>query len=213
MRRPTKVGNWRSDRTAVALIVWLAAPGPSPGAAVAGTQSLLVSYGSETECAADRVLSALVCRTAFANARAEFEIKTKAFSSQAQCSKAFGSCAPWPPAAHGASGAASFRPVFAGVEIIDTPREKSVTPIVSGTGFRFGFAPRPLTAPAPPVIPPRQAAVRPSLRPAARLPLADDAVPPPMAPPPPGSGFTIRNGVLTFPAPARYAPQNLPKQP
>jgi hypothetical protein len=35
---------------------------------------------------------------------------------------------------------------------------------------------------------------------------------PPSAPPPAGSGFKLEDGVLTYPAPARFQPKNLPKE-
>ncbi len=182
-----------------------------------------MSYLSESECAAGRVLSAAVCRSAFANARAEFEAKTPAFSSLMQCARTYRTCAAWPP---GARSHTVYRPQWTGVDIVDTPHEKSVTPARTTGGPRLSFAPRSLTGPA---AEPRELVVR-GARPAtlARFgahpvgaaPIqraAHAAVPEralgPSPLPPPGSGFKLEDGVLTYPAPARFAPKNLPKPP
>lgn len=186
-------------------------------------QSRFLSYTTESECAGGHILSASVCRSAFANARAEFEAKTPAFSSMAQCAKAFGACSPWPPGRHGRG---AFRPQWSGIDIVDTPREKSVTPARVSAGKKLSFVPRPLMAPAGE---PRELVVRAS-RPMAggrfgpppignmRIQHAFHAprpepVPGPSAQPPSGSGFKLEDGVLTYPAPARFAPKNLPKLP
>lgn len=176
---------------------------------VARAQSRLMSYDSEAECSAARVLSAALCKTAFANARAEFEAKTPVFATKAECIKAFGGCAAWPP------GSRRFRPHWSGVEIVDTPREKSVTPVLD-TSRKLAFAPRPLTAAAPaqaartwPVRPLRPGAADTAKRPAAGPEGDEEGA---VAPAKPGSGFTLEDGVLTFPAPARYDPKNLPKR-
>ena len=189
----------------------------------AAAQSRFLSYATESECAGGHVLSASTCNSAFANARAEFEAKTPSFSSMAQCTRAFGACAPWPP---GSKRGGSFRPQWSGVDIVDTPREMSVTPARAGAGKKLSFVPRPLTGPAEA---PRELVVRGSRQAAAgrSLPVAvghgrtqrpvpatgAGRAPGPSAPPPPGSGFKMEDGVLTFPAPARFSPKNLPKPP
>lgn len=189
----------------------------------ASAQSRFASYMTESECVGGHVLPAAVCRSAFANARAEFEAKTPAFASMAQCTKAFGACAPWPP---GSKGRVLFRPRWSGVDIVDTPREKSVTPARVNGGKRLSFAPRPLTGPAEE---PRELVVRGSRSVAAGRfgppragnsrtqhafrASAPERIPGPSAPPPPGSGFKMEDGVLTYPAPARFNPKNLPKLP
>ena len=176
--------------------------------------SRFVSYDSEGDCLAGRILTPAVCRSAFASARSEFEAKTAAFGSLAQCTKVYGSCAAWPP---GTASRSSFRPQWGGIDIVDTPTEKSVTPSISGGSKRVRFAARPLAgdeavrelvvrggrrlAPAPVGAP--QRAVRGARR------SEPDAASPGAS----GGGFTMQNGVLSFPAPARFAPRALPKTP
>ena len=175
-----------------------------------------MSYATESDCAAGHILTASVCRSAFASARLEFASKTPAFASMSQCTKAFGTCAAWPP---GHGGRASFRPQWSGVDIVDTPHEKSVTPALGGMR-KISFAPLPLTAPVEErdlvVRAARQFAGRPTG--ASRIQHAFRTSEPekpytPAEVPPPGSGFKVEDGVLTYPAPARFAPKNLPKQP
>lgn len=197
----------------------------SPAAQAAGP-SRFASYDSESDCVAARTLSPATCRTAFANARSEYEAKTPSFASEASCAKRYASCMAWPPG----SGAkrASFRPSWDGVDIVDTPTEHRVTPSSGSTGRAVRFAARPLTEePAPlvirggaiPVPPLRRNADVPLIagRPARPSPApvvvqhAPERPLPPSAPPPPGSGFKLENGVLTYPAPARFQPKNLPK--
>lgn len=190
---------------AAAALVWVPAAAQPAVAAAKSALSRLMSYGGEPECLAAHQLPAPLCRSAFANARAEFEAKTPAFPSEAACAKAFGRCMAWPP---GTARPQVWRPRWAGVDIVDTPRERSVTPVLGGTSKRVAFAPRPLTA-APPA--PVRARPVPAARGRMPAPAAEPAEGAPSAPPPPGSGFTLENGVLTYPAPPRYAPRNLPK--
>ncbi len=185
------------------------------GSLPALAQSRFLSYGTEAACAAGHVLTAALCRTAFANARAEFEARTTEFADEARCAKVYGSCAAWPP---GARGAPRFRPAWDGVDIVDTPREKSVTPSLARAAKAIPFAPKPLVAF---VDPERDLTVRPA--PAVGMGVARAGAggrvrrgaaapePPPGAPPPPGSGFKLEDGVLTYPAPARFQPKNLPR--
>lgn len=206
---------------ATALVILAAAATPGMPSFAAG-QSRFVSYLSEGECTAGRVLPAAVCRSAFANARAEFESKTPAFPSMTQCARALGKCAPWPA---GGKGRVLFRPQWSGVDIVDTPREKSVTP-ARVSGVKLTFAARPLAGPA---AEPRELVVR-GARPPVGFRLgspvtgrtvfqraahstAPERALGPSAPPLPGSGFKLQDGVLTYPAPARFAPKNLPRAP
>ncbi len=190
-----------------------AAPGPSRFA----------SYTNEAECLGSHTLAAATCRSAFANARQEYEAKTPSFASQALCQRRFATCMAWPPdAATGRQTA--YRPEWDGVDIVDTPTEQTVTPSPGSTGRSIRFAARPLNA-----EPPRDLVIRGAMplpgvsgRPG-HLPLAGlssqhatratspERELPPSAPPPPGSGFTLEDGVLTYPAPQRFQPKNLPK--
>ena len=206
-------------------IVWglalLAGPGEAAGA------SRFASYDTEPDCVAAHAFAPSACRVAFANARAEYEAKTPAFASEALCTRRYASCMAWPPG--GGVARAGFRPTWDGVDIVDTPRERSVTPSPGSTGKAVRFAARPLTEePAPLVIlrgalpaPPRRAGDAPPIaHPGRPTPApavvqrsgSPDGDPPPSAPPPPGSGFKLEDGVLTYPAPARFQPKNLPQQ-
>lgn len=186
------------------------------GAARAAGPSRFASYDSEPQCVAARTIAPALCRSAFANARAEYEAKTPAYPSEALCTRHYASCMAWPPGA--APRKASFRPAWDGVDIVDTPGEHSVTPSPGSTGRAIRFASRPLTdeprslvirgvgAPLPPAVGrpgPTPAFVQRGAGPERELP--------PSAPAPAGSGFTLKDGVLTYPAPARFQPQNLPK--
>ena len=188
------------------------------GHAAASGPSRFASYEAESDCVAARTLSPVVCRTAFARARAEYEAKTPSFASQALCTRRYGACMAWPPG--GPAGGAAFRPRWDGVDIVDTPTEHSVTPSPGSTGRTVRFAARSLDAePAPlvirgasPPVPPRRNGTAPSLagRPAP-APAVAARMGAPGATPPPGSGFKLEDGVLTYPAPARFQPRNLPK--
>lgn len=185
---------------------WLALAGGLAVAAVpARAQSRFLSYGSEPECLGAHALPAALCRSAFANARAEFEARTPSFPSLALCAKSFGDCAAWPP---GGPAPRSFRPRWTGVDIVDTPGEKSVTPAAVSGVRRLTFAPQPLTAFRSLDV---RGVRRPEARPASRE--AAPASPAGTASAPPGSGFKLEDGVLTFPAPERFQPKNLPRQP
>lgn len=180
------------------------------------------SYDSELDCVAARTIAPAVCRSAFANARAEYEAKTPSFASQVLCTRRYASCMAWPPGAD--AHRASFRPAWDGVDIVDTPTEHSVTPSPGSTGRAVRFAARPLMEePRSLVIrgagipvPPFPRGGPPLLAghpgPTARRAAGTPEVPlSPRAAPPPGSGFKLEDGVLTYPAPARFQPRNLPK--
>ena len=197
------------------------------GPAAASGPSRFASYAAEADCVAARTLSPAVCHTAFARARAEYEAKTPSFASQALCTRRYASCMAWPPGdrSGGRAGGTAFRPLWDGVDIVDTPTEHSVTPAPGSTGRAVRFAARSLDAePAPLVIrgaglpvPPRRIGPAPVGRPApapavaARLGAPGAAPLARMGAPPPGSGFKLEDGVLTYPAPARFQPRNLPK--
>ena len=180
-------------------------------------KSRFMSYDSrERDCSSGGILSSAVCHSAFANARAEFEAKTGSFPSLPACAKVYGSCAVWPP---GSSGRASYRPEWGGVDIVDTPQEKSVTPAVARGAKRLTFAARSLMAPDESerellVRGARRSPPGPAAPPGPQRSLRAGHEPEPaLAPGKPGGGFTMQDGVLTFPAPARFAPGALPKAP
>jgi hypothetical protein len=211
----------RAAMVGVACLGWCA----SLGSARAAGPSRFASYDTESDCVAAHTMGPAVCRTAFANARSEYEAKTPSFPSQALCTRRFAACMAWPPGID--SGKASFRPRWDGIDIVDTPTERSVTPSPGSTGRAIRFAARPLTeaprelvirgaaAPMPPVVrgvaplnAGRPSLAEPVVGHARGAPPSDRAAP---ANAPPGSGFTYENGVLTYPAPARFQPKNLPK--
>ena len=123
---------------AIGVLLVLACAGSRAGVAA---PSRVMTYASEGDCLADRILAPAVCRSAFASARSEFEAKTAAFGSLAQCAKVYGSCAAWPP---GRASGSTYRPLWGGIDIVDTPTERSVTPSISGGSKRVRFAARPL---------------------------------------------------------------------
>ena len=184
----------------------------SPGAAAAAGPSRFASYDTEADCVAARTLAPGVCRTAFANARAEYETKTPSFPSAALCGRRYAACMAWPP---GAAAGATYRPRWDGVDIVDTPSEHSVTPAPGSTGRAVRFAARPLTETAAPLVirgasvpvPPSRSGPPTAGRPSPAPAVAERAG----SPLPPGSGFKLEDGVLTYPAPARFQPRNLPK--
>ena len=193
-------------------------------ATAASGQSRFASYASEAECFGSHTLPAAICRSAFTNARQEYEAKTPSFPSQILCQRRFGSCMAWPPDVS-PGRQTGYRPAWDGVDIVDTPNEHTVTPSPGSTGRSIRFAARPLdsepqrdllirgAAPGSrngPVI-----AVRPG-HPTFAAPFLQHAASPerampPSAPPPPGSGFKLEDGVLTYPAPERFQPKNLPR--
>lgn len=198
------------------------------GAGWAAGPSRFASYDTEAGCVAAHTFAPAACRTAFANARSEYEAKTPSFASEALCTRTYASCMAWPPGQGGK--AASFRPSWDGVDIVDTPTERSVTPSPGSTGKAIRFAARSLdeeparltirgaAIPVPPLRRPGDAPLiagrpgRPSTAPAVvqRAGVPEKELPPSPAPPP-GSGFKLEDGVLTYPAPARFQPRNLPK--
>ena len=195
-------------------------------ATAATGQSRFASYASQAECLDAHTLSAAVCRSAFANARQEYEAKTPSFPSQTVCLRRYASCMAWPPELP-AGRQTTFRPEWEGVDIVDTPTEQTVTPSPGSTGRSIRFAARPLAAePQQRDLVIRGAAGSRAAsvdtarfgRPSVATPYVQrtgSTVPerglPPSAPPPPGSGFKLEDGVLTYPAPDRFQPKNLPK--
>ncbi len=199
------------------------------GTAWAAGPSRFASYDTEGSCVAAHTFAPAACHNAFANARSEYETKTPSFPSEALCRRTYASCMAWPPG--GGGRAVSYRPSWDGVDIVDTPAEHSVTPSPGSTGKAVRFAARSLeeeparltiqgaTIPVPPQRRSGEAPLiagrpgRPSIAPAfVQRAGAPERDLPPSPPPPSGSGFTLENGVLTYPAPARFQPKNLPKE-
>ena len=199
------------------------------GSAWAAGPSRFASYDTEADCVAAHTFGPATCRIAFANARSEYETKTPSFGSEALCTRTYASCMAWPPGSSGKT--ASFRPSWDGVDIVDTPGEHSVTPSPGSTGQAVRFAARSLedeparltirgaNVPVPPLRGQETAPLiagrpgRPSAAPAfVQRAGAPEKELPPSAAPPPGSGFKLEDGVLTYPAPARFQPKNLPKE-
>ena len=196
-------------------------------ASAAQGQSRFASYASEAECLGSHTLSASTCRSAFANARQEYETKTPSFPSQTLCRRRFASCMAWPPDAS-SNRPTAFRPEWDGVDIVDTPTEQTVTPAPGSTGRSIRFAARPLntepqhdlviqgaapglrSAPGLATRPGRPIVSAPPIQHAAGSTSPERELPP-SAPPLPGSGFKLEDGVLTYPAPERFQPKNLPK--
>ncbi len=212
-------------RAALTGIVALSGLSPVTDATAATGLSRFASYASEAECVGSHTLTANVCRSAFANARQEYEARTPSFPSDILCRKRYATCMAWPPDASPGRPTA-YRPEWDGVDIVDTPTEQTVTPSPGSTGRSIRFAARPLTAePQRDLLirgaaaGSRAAAVARSGRPTFGAPIvqraAGSATPdrelPPSVPPPPGSGFKLEDGVLTYPAPERFQPRNLPK--
>lgn len=211
------MGKARLKLSAAVCAIGLAAAGVGDTARAAeAARSRFISYPNEAECLADRILPAATCKSAFANARGQFDRVATSFPTAAACAKAAGRCT---------RGPGGFRPQWAGVDIVDTPKERSVTP--AGRSRELRYAALPLNGP---VAPPRELTVRGKAavlapEPAPRPGRSNDRPPVARAPavargstsaaesaaPRPGAGFTLEDGVLTYPAPERFQPRNLPK--
>ena len=163
------------------------------------------SYASPAQCERGHDLPREACRTAFANARGEFEAKSPRFGSRRQCFRRFGPCMPWPI---GTQRLDQFRPQWLGITVSRTASETVAKPWVAPGKLTLDFAPQSVSALAPGSRPADTTAdeIVP-IQPASHHHEAesDDPGPAP-APPPPGSGFKIIDGVLTYPAPARFQP-------
>ena len=114
------------------LVAWIGLA-PVADATAATGLSRFASYSSEAECLGSHTLAASVCRSAFANARQEYEAKTPSFPSETLCRRRFPTCMAWPPDAS-VGRQTVFRPEWDGVDIVDTPTEQTVTPSPGSTG-------------------------------------------------------------------------------
>lgn len=170
----------------------------SPARAAVG--QLLVST---RQCESTRALTPGACRTAFANALAEFAAKVPTYRSRRACFKAFGPCMPWPI---GTRRFSQFRPQWIGITVAV---DGTAVPAVAPGRLTFGFAPQATATLSPTAA---SVATPASADPTAILTPDDDGAvgdgPAPRA----GGGFTVIDGVLTYPAPARFQPK-APKHP
>lgn len=157
-------------------------------------------FASAGQCEEARILVPGSCRIAFANAMAEFAAKAPVYRSRLACMKQFGPCMPWPI---GTRRFDAFRPQWVGA-VVDTD---TVAPVTAPGRIRLEFVPQSFAALSAGAA--TQSVVH--EEPAVRIMTPDEhggddaAGPPPRA----GEGFTVIDGVLTYPAPARFQPKNL----
>ena len=188
------------------------------GAAIVGALTGLASgqaqadttrfFASPTQCESAKALASGACRTAFANALAEFAAKAPTYRSRRACFRQFGPCMPWPV---GTRSFSQFRPQLVGVTVVVSATGPAVMPAVAPGRVHLDFEPQSVAN-----LSPAAAQSRPPSRPAesgepvAKIMTPDeDEAASPSPPPPAGSGFTVIDGVLTYPAPARFQPKAL----
>lgn len=158
-------------------------------------------FVSARQCEAAKVLGPGACRTAFANAMAEFAAKAPSFRSRRACFQSFGPCMPWPI---GTRSFGAFRPQWIGIMLA---ADLTATPAVAPGRIHFDFTPQSTAALTPAAEHPTTAAPEPA---AATILTPDDGGEAPSGPAPRGGGgFTVIDGVLTYPAPARFQPKAL----
>ena len=169
----------------------------STGGAHAAVGRLFVSA---QQCERAKALAPGACRTAFANALAEFAAKAPTYRSRRACFKAFGPCMPWPI---GTRRFDAFRPQWIGVTV---ETDMTAAPAVAPGRVSFVFTPQSTAALSPAAAAPAPAPTL-EAEPRAVIMTPDDdgagAAPAPRA----GGGFTVIDGVLTYPAPARFQPK------
>lgn len=160
-------------------------------------------FASSAQCESAHVLAAGGCRTAFANALAEFASKAPSFPSRRACFRAFGPCMPWPP---GTRRFSEFRPQWIGVTVEDGD---VATPAVAPGRRPLAFTPQSTASLSSAATTSARSKPPADEVPDARImtPHGDDdgeaGGPAPRA----GGGFTMIDGVLTYPAPARFQPR------
>ncbi|MDX7951709.1 DUF1190 domain-containing protein [Lichenihabitans sp. Uapishka_5] len=158
-------------------------------------------FASPRQCEGAKAIAPAACRTAFANALAEFAAKAPSYPSRRACMKAFGPCMPWPI---GTRRYSSFRPQWIGIVLA---ADASVAPAVAPGRLRLDFATQSTASLSPAAVAPTGPAPDPEGdHPTILTPDRDDTVsrlPTPRA----GGGFTVIDGVLTYPAPARFQPK------
>lgn len=168
----------------------------TPGRAASGRL-----FASARQCEAAKALAPDACRTAFANAMAEFAAKAPRFRSRRACFQRFGPCMPWPI---GTRSFGEFRPQWIGITLA---ADLTAMPAVAPGRIPLDFAPQSTAALTPAASRPAPEAPEPA---AATILTPDedgDAAPGPAQHG--GGGFTVIDGVLTYPAPARFQPKAL----
>ncbi|MCW6508723.1 DUF1190 domain-containing protein [Lichenifustis flavocetrariae] len=188
-------------------------------AAIAGASMGLVSgqaeanatrfFASPAQCESARALAPGACRTAFANALAEFAAKAPMYRSRRACFRQFGPCMPWPV---GTRSFSQFRPQWVGVTVDASTSGPAVMPAVAPGRIHLVFAPQSVSSLSPAATEtPRPSHPSDTGEPVANImtPDEDEAASPASPPPAAGSGFTVIDGVLTYPAPARFQPKAL----
>jgi hypothetical protein len=167
------------------------------------------TYATEAQCERDRALRPAACKTAFANARTEFELKAPSYRSRRACFQHFGPCMPWPI---GARAFSEFRPQWLGVTVDTSAPEAAAVPAVASGKLKLIFTPQSLVSLLPAAASQTEplAHETPQAKPGRAMSDSDGEGEGPASPPPPrGSGFEVIDGVLTYPAPARFQPKAL----
>jgi hypothetical protein len=197
--------SWGAARIGIAT-AWLCGCSLLAGGETAASASRF--FSSSAQCETAGRLAAQVCRTAFANALAEFTAKAPSFSTRRACFRAFGPCMPWPIGTHRFN---EFRPQWIGVEVDEALR---VTPAIAPGRHAIAFQPQSTASLSGAALASRPASTDASSVPEARILTPDDDSPGGAAEPAPraGGGFTVIDGVLTYPAPARFQPK-VPRRP
>ena len=174
-----------------------------PGPARAAVGRL---FASAQQCESAKALAPGTCRTAFANAMAEFSAKVPTYRSRRACFKEFGPCMPWPMGTHRFS---QFRPQWIGITV---GADMTASPAIAPGRIRFDFAPQSTAALSPAAAAgaaPAAAHEEGAAQATILTPDDDTTGDREAAPPRPGGGFTVIDGVLTYPAPARFQPKVL----
>ena len=140
--------------------ILLALVGTCPASAMSGkagkapTAARNPAYASVDECIILKKLEEPLCRTAFANARAEFEEKTPRFPDRQSCESAFAQCAvfvsvqPNSPASLAKRGVLEFAPSLERVEILTGKGGAlSALPVTRASKVPLNFTPRPIDTP------------------------------------------------------------------
>ena len=165
------------------------------------------TFATQAQCERGRGLPSSACKTAFANVQTEFEAKTPRFSTRRQCYRQFGPCMPWPP---GTQRIHEFRPQWLGISVDTRSPTVMAAPWVAPGKLNLSFAPQSVSVLSPAVSNAEPVDSEPPVHAVSRRHERDGEDAGPMSPPPPpGSGFTMIDGVLTYPAPARFQPKAL----
>ena len=176
---------------------------PAPPRAAGGRRCASARQGDSA-----KALAPGACRTAFANALAEFAAKAPSYRSRRACFKEFGPCMPWPI---GTRRFSAFRPQWIGITV---GPDMTAAPAVAPGRIRFDFEPQSTASlsPAAATAPPAAASGVGGTETRLMTPDHDGRAADDVSAPRAGGGFTMIDGVLTYPAPARFQPK-APKHP